>query len=221
MTRLALALGAALTLAACSTDVPSAPSTAATDATAAAKPGGGGGGGGGETDPTAAWIIPALGEGQHVGVDARGTAYESRVCGVNAKIFATHEASGSGDAILHTNNPKFKSRGCSRVVRFSLGGASYELDAFINVSRLHEPSGGIPVGGTVQRRMALDPSGGPCSRLLFDGGTNGSAMVEVQRTAANTWIVRTAPGAATAYCEGPNVPLELPFQLTIVASRDL
>jgi len=207
---------------------PPAESVAATLAARGAKPGGGGGG---TSDPAATFTLEGSGA---LGVfdDGHGP-YENGKCGVEAKIFATTAASGSGDAILDTSG---KHRKCSHSPRtatlvFTNNSGSVETELVtlrINVHEVQTPITFIPIGATETRGMNLNPwSGSRCENIHFkeelqDGTTTGAQPVEVTRLAGDTWQVRSQAGGK-AYCaDGVGGELiDLPVDFTIVTSTAL
>ena len=118
----------------------------------------------GPTDPTATFEIPTndltlglRGDGLYPSGDA--SVYAHGVCGVNSKIFATTQASNSGDAIMHTNNPRFSDRKCSayrRTVTIDFGDATETAPAFINVREIAHTNFRMAIGSTVPRTLHVN-----------------------------------------------------------------
>jgi hypothetical protein len=233
------------------------------------SPGGGGGGGddGGETDPTAAFYLPVSeglglwGDGLEaynttitITVDDNTTSiptirYKEKECGVHAKIFATTEKSNSGDAIMHTSNPKYRDKKCPdypRTVYLSYAtplsgqaaGETERVEVFVNLGELQNTTTKIAIGATEKRGLNINPEGtSRCDVLrlreqLRDGTRIGADWVNVTRIDARTWRVWSSPDEVDgdgnviahhdkAECSSDGTLFHLPVDFYIVADRDL
>lgn len=187
-------------------------------------------------DPTATFSFPLAdaalnvkSDGQYI--DGAMSVYAHGVCGVDAKIFATLEASNSGDAIMQTNNPRYSSRKCPVYPRTLTvlypDGFSETASVFINVRQIANTTFSIPVGTTVNRSFALNPAGSPrCEKLLWSSEQQGSPIaadsVAVTRVAPDTWRVQTqAPPNNRAFCTTNGESYNLALDFTITSSRAL
>jgi hypothetical protein len=202
-----------LAAAACS-DATSAPSAPALDAPPAPMMG--------KTptvkDPTATWKIPLADVGLSLKSDGRNgdgtySVYANGVCSVAAKIYATTEASNTGDATIQMSYPK--GRTCGRTITMVYPDGTQEtLAAFSNLNQLQstDPSTIIPTGQTALRRLIINVDGGAnnptpsrCGRVIFgDNGRVGadSDMLLVTRIDARTWRVQSQPASdKRAFCE--------------------
>jgi hypothetical protein len=236
-----LILAAAL-VAGCA-DEPIAPEFAAPDAPQfgqSNKPGGGGGGST-ESDPTATFILPNGGFG--LGGDGKylnggESEYAEKVCGVHSKIFATAEASNSGDAIMHTSNPKYRDRKCPDYPRkVSLdydgnGSVDEQVEVFINLGGIHNTTYYIPLNETREHRLNVNPeSSAVCDGVLvfndqYQDTPVSAKKVYVTRTAGDRWLVRTDNPATpdvvesgTAYCSSTGAYHTISVQFMVVSSR--
>jgi hypothetical protein len=190
----------------------------------------------GPTDPTASFLFPAddaaLGlRSDHLFVNGTSSVYANGVCGVNSKIFATSEASGSGDAIMHTNNPQFRDRKCSaypRTMTVEYGPGDIETGpVFVNVREIANTAFQIPIGTSALRILRVN-LGGRCDGLawadvLADGtNTNGGDRVNVTRVDASTWLVESQPYPDNqAYCVATGELFHIAARLTVVSSAPL
>ena len=186
------------------------------------------------TDPTASFWFDlddaALGlRSDHLYVNGTSSVYDKGVCGVNTRIFATASTS-SGDAIMHTDNPKFSDRKCQdypRKVTVVYGPGDEETSTvFINVREIANTTYQIPIGETVRR--GLHVNAGRCDGLVWqaqlgDGtSTNGADSVNVTRTAADTWVVETQPYPDNeAYCKATGQKVNIAVRFTVIASAPL
>jgi hypothetical protein len=190
----------------------------------------------GPTDPTASFLIPtddaALGlRSDQLFVSDASSVYANGVCGVNSRIFATGDASGSGDAIMHTNNPQAKDRKCSaypRTVTVDYGDGVVETaPVFINVREIANATFQIPIGDHAMRILRVN-MGGRCDGLawadqLADGtNTNGGDRVKVTRVNASTWLVESQPYPDNqAYCVITGQLYHIAVRFTVVSSEPL
>jgi hypothetical protein len=185
-------------------------------------------------NPTATFLIPtddgALGlRSDQLFVSGASSVYAHGVCGVNSKIFAT--GAGSGDAIMHTNNPKFSDRKCSaypRTVTVDYGDGVVETaPVFINVREIANETFQIPEGQSALRILRVNV-GGRCDGLawadqLGNGtNTNGGDRVKVTRVNASTWLVESQPYPDNqAYCVATGQLYHIPVRFTVVSSAPL
>lgn len=225
---------AVLSLVACS-DVATPPLEVEVEGVAFARPDRTGGGST-ESDPTATFILPA----ESFGLTSDGeyaNKYAEGVCGVHSKIFATTEASNSGDAIMHTSNPKYKDRRCPeypRKVSIDYGtGAQPQLEeVFVNVRGIHNTTYSIAVGETAHHPMHVNPESSTICEgaLIFNTEYQGESIqarpVYVTRKTADRWLVQTDDPTTNgddgrAYCTstGKYHPISASFE--IVSSREL
>ena len=181
----------------------------------------------GPTDPSATFKIPTndltlglRGDGLYPSGDA--SVYAHGVCGVNSKIFATTQASNSGDAIMHTNNPRFSARKCSaypRTVTIDFGDATETAPAFINVREIAHTNFRMAIGSTVPRTLHVN-AGGRCDGLVW-GGQSGGDLVNVTRVDESTWLVESDPLENQAYCSAENRLYNIAVRFTIVSNEAL
>jgi hypothetical protein len=215
----------ALALGACAADIPTVRALAPDDP-AFAKPG--------PIDPTASFEFPLTDAGlglrsDHKYASGDVSVYAEGVCGVHAKIFATNGASGSGDAIMNTEDPAYRNRKCPdypRMLTVDFGnGTVRTTTVFLNVFAVQNDFSKIDVGNTVKRAMGLGGAG--CDGLawravLQDGTITGADSVLVTRTSARTWTVQTQPAPNDrARCAADGQLYHIPVHFTITASRDL
>jgi hypothetical protein len=189
--------------------------------------------GGSDGDPTATFYFPLADGALSVksdGLFGNGTfsLYANGVCGVHSKIFATTAASNSGDAIMHTNNPKFSDRKCAAYPRtLTLAysdGVSETVPVFMNVRQIENTTYAIPVGTTVKRSFAIQTA--RCEQLLWSGVRQGVPIdadsVFVTRVAADTWRVQSQPAPNDrASCAANGQTYTMSVDFTIVSSRAL
>ena len=189
--------------------------------------------GGGDDDPTATFYFPLADGALSVksdGLFENGTysLYANGVCGVHSKIFATTAASNSGDAIMHTNNPKFSDRKCASYPRtLTLAysdGVNETAPVFVNVRQIQNTTYSIPVGATVKRSFAIQSP--RCEQLLWSGVRQGTPIdadsVWVTRVAADTWRVQSqAAPNDRASCAANGQTYHMAVDFTVVASRPL
>ena len=189
----------------------------------------------GPSDPSAAFWFPlddaALGlRSDHLYGNGTSSVYAHGVCGVNSKIFATATASNSGDAIMHTNNPRFSDRKCAdypRTVTVEYAPGDQESGpVFINVREIANTTFQIPIGSTVQRILRVNV--GRCDGLawtpqLGDGtNTSGGDYVNVTRVDGSTWLVESQPYPDNqAYCVATGQLYNIAVRFTIVSSDPL
>lgn len=188
----------------------------------------------GPSDPSAAFWFPlddaTLGlRSDHLFVSGTSSVYAHGVCGVNSKIFATESASNSGDAIMHTNNPRFGDRKCAnypRNVTIEYGPGDVEsATVFMNVRQIANTTYQIPTGTTVRRVLAIQA--GRCESLRFitataDGTYLGADSVNVTRVDASTWLVETQPAPNNkAYCNATGQLYNIAVRFTVVSSSAL
>jgi hypothetical protein len=148
--------------------------------------------------------------------DGTHSAYTNGVCGVTASILA----SGSGDAIMQTNNPTAPDRKCAAAPRrWTLSyddGVVETIPVFINLHELENATASIPVGVTAKRRFGINPTQNTrCDRLVWGESTGDSVLVT--RTAANTWSVQSqAAPNDKAWCSTTGLAHHMPVQFLIV-----
>jgi hypothetical protein len=184
-------------------------------------------------DPAAAFWFPlddaTLGlRSDHQFVSGTSSVYAQGVCGVNSKIFATGSASNSGDAIMHTNNPRSSDRKCAlwpRTVTIEYAPGDVESSTvFINVREIANTTYQIPVGTTVRRALLIGET--RCDGLRFiaatDGIETGADSVNVTRVDASTWLVQTAPSPDNkAYCRATGALYNIAARFTVVSNAPL
>jgi hypothetical protein len=187
----------------------------------------------GPADPTAAFWFPlddaTLGlRSDHQFASGTSSVYAQGVCGVNSKIFATEGASNSGDAIMHTNNPRSSDRKCAlwpRTVTIEYAPGDVESSTvFINVREIANTTYQIPVGTTVRRALLIGET--RCDGLRFiaatDGIETGADSVNVTRVDASTWLVQTAPSPDNkAYCRATGALYNIAARFTVVSTAPL
>ena len=182
----------------------------------------------GPTDPSATFKIPTndltlglRGDGLYPSGDT--SVYAHGVCGVNSKIFATTQASNSGDAIMHTNNPKFSDRRCQaypRTVTIEFGPGDIETaPAFINVREIAHTTFRMAIGSTVPRILHVN-AGGRCDGLVW-GDQFGGDLVNVTRVDASTWLVESQSLNNQAYCRAEDRLYSIAVRFTIVSNEAL
>ena len=193
----------------------------------------------GPTDPTSSLYFPlddaSLGvKSDHQFVSGTFSVYAQGVCGVDSKIFATTEASNSGDLVMQTDNPTYRDRKCSAyprklVIDYGDGTTPQASTVFVNLrdlERENDPADQIAIGGSRMRGLHVNES--RCGGLVYqaqlgDGtSTNGADSVIVTRTAADTWVVTTQPAPNDkAYCKADGQLYHIPVSFTVVSSRPL
>lgn len=182
-------------------------------------------------DPTLTFKFPladgALGlRGDGLYSDGTNSVYADGVCGVTGKLFATTEASNSGDATLQTDNPKSSNRKCAaypRKVTLAYGdGVVERVTMFMNLHEIENTVYSIPVGSSALRSLGMAQlSASRCSgdKLQWGGGGNGDQLV-VTRISVDTWQVTSQPAPNDrAYCVITGQFYHMPVQFTIVASK--
>ena len=192
-------------------------------------------------NPTAAWKIPLSSAGlglvsDRLFPDATTTysLYEDGVCSVTTRIFYY---GGSGDATLQTNNPTAKIRTCAgrtMSVVYPVGDVVYPgggvetMQVFLNIHNIANDTTTIPVGATVERALALNPTQTERCDAWRWGTLAGGDDVLVQRLDARTFHVFTKdlgtnpiPGANRAICTTTNQAHHLSVDLYVVSSSDL
>ncbi len=169
--------------------------------------------------------------------------YKDAECGVDNTLFWPV---GSGDAIMATGSDR-KCAGSPRKVRITyslinadgstLSDGSLTVGTTLNVRQLQQAGvSSILIGETQTRTMAFsddDLKCGPAGigaivfrTVLQDGTIAGADLVQVYRSAADTWIVSTQPdevdastGRVThhdkAYCRNNGKLYHMPFRLAI------
>jgi hypothetical protein len=185
-------------------------------------------------DPTAVFAFPLSDAGLGVRSDRKylsgdASIYAEGICGVHSKIFATNGASGSGDAIMNTEDPAYRNRKCAeypRMLTVDFGnGTVRTTTVFLNTFQIQNAFYRINVGDTVKRAMGLGGAG--CNGLawravLQDGTITGADSVLVTRTSTRTWTVQTQPAPNDkARCAADGQLYHIPVYFTITASRDL
>ena len=189
-------------------------------------------------DPTATFLLPtadaALGlRSDGLFTSGASSVYANGVCGVKGKIFATG-AANSGDATLQTNNPTFSDRKCASYPRkmtlaFS-DGVAETIPIFMNVRQVQNTVAWIPVGATVKRAFAINPTQRTrCDILIWSRERQSDPGVEfpgdsvlVTRMAADTWRVQTQPYPDNrAYCTTLDRSFNMSLDFTIVTNRPL
>ena len=160
----------------------------------------------------------------------------------------------SGDAIMGTGS----SRNCSHLVRIAYelinpdgsttSEGSITVGTFLNVRQVQKaahagnPAIFVPVGATEPRTMAFSDDEFKCGEagmaaiafvpVLFDGTVTGADMVQVYRSAGDTWVVSTVPDEIDgvtgqtihhdkAYCRGNGKLYHMPVSFTIKTSVPL
>ena len=188
----------------------------------------------GPGDPTASFWFPVddatLGlRSDHLFLNGTSSVYANGVCGVNSGIFATTEASNSGDAVMHTVNPRNKDRSCAQYPRtVTLEYAPGDVESstvFMNVREIANTTYQIPIGSTVRRALAVQA--GRCETLRFNtqpagGAFLGADSVNVTRMDASTWLVETQPPPNNkAYCNATGQLYNIAARFTVVSSAPL
>ena len=152
------------------------------------------------------------------------SVYENDICGVDSKIFATTEASNSGDLVMQTDNPTYRDHKCSAyprklVIDYGDGTTPQRSTVFMNLRDLqrdNDSADQIPLGTSRLRGLHVNES--RCGGLVYDGTpTDGADSVIVTRTATNTWLVTTQPAPNDqAYCKGDGRLYHIPLRFTVV-----
>ena len=158
------------------------------------------------TDPTAVFRFPlsdpTLGiQGDGAFVDSTYSVYANSVCGVTTRIYATTEASGSGDMMFQTYAPRAKDPGCAawpRRIRVTFPDGLSELTySTTNLQRVENATFQIPLDSTVKRQLNMGTGESVRCTGIRWGANTGSAVVGdsvlVTRTAPDTWHVQTQP----------------------------
>jgi len=158
------------------------------------------------TDPTAMYRFPfndpTLGiQGDGEFSDGTYSVYDNDVCGVTTRIYATTEASNSGDMMFQTFAPRTKDRTCAvypRRIRVTFPDGFSELTySTTNLQRVENTTFQIPVDSTVKRQLNMGTGESVRCTGIRWGANTGSAVVGdsvwVTRTALDTWHVQTQP----------------------------
>ncbi len=187
-------------------------------------------------DPATTWMLPLADGGlglrsDHLYSDGVNSVYADGVCKVTSHIYATSDFSGTGDAVINTNQTTGK---CTR--RFTLvfpDGYSETVGSFNNVRLIENAGYSIPIGATVRRQLHVAPAqlmaNNPsrCGNLIFGYGVTsdiaaGSDSLLVTRVNATTWhVVSQAPPHTMAYCRDIGQYFSIPVDFTIVSNRPL
>jgi len=173
-------------------------------------------------DPSATWVMPTgdatLGvrsDGLYATSDA--SAYADGTCKVRAKIYATTQFSGSGDATIDMGSSQ-KGACVRRFVYTYPDGFTETRVTWGNLIAVQSPTFSIAVGQTVKRKLNLDLGGGRCGRLLFGEGPQagaGSDSVNVTRIDATTWHVESQ---GRAWCGSDSLLYRMPVRFDLVSS---
>jgi hypothetical protein len=184
-------------------------------------------------DPSATFFLPSAATGGIAGVfgdDYRlvggSSTYADGDCGVTSKIFATTAASGSGDATMHTSNPKARPKTCAAyprkiTIRYTNEHGVQISDTrsvFMNLQAIAKVGSAMAIDDTVKTILAitLDGTGTGCSQLRW----NNSPLVTVTRVNETTYRAWTKAGER-AYCEDNGLTYDIPVNLTVVASKPI
>jgi hypothetical protein len=176
-------------------------------------------------DPSATWVMSSTdatlavrGDGLYATNGA--SSYADGTCKVQAKIYATSEFSGTGDATIEMTGGQ-KGNACVRKFVYTYpDGLSETRASNGNLIAVHGPAFAIPVGQTIKRKLNLNSNGGRCGRLLFGegplGGT-GSDSVNVTRVSGGMWHVESQ-GTQLAWCENNSQLYRMPVRFDLVSS---
>jgi hypothetical protein len=158
------------------------------------------------TDPTATYRFPFNGptlgiQGDGEFSDGTYSVYDKDVCGVTTRIYATTEASNSGDMMFQTLATRTKDQRCAvypRRIRVAYPDGLSELTySTTNLQRVENTTFQIPVGATVKRQLNMGTGESVrCSGIRWGANTGSSVVgdsVLVTRTALDTWHVQTQP----------------------------
>lgn len=190
------------------------------------------------TNPAATWKVPLSSSGLGLvsdGLFADPTStyslYDNGVCSVATQIFYY---GGSGDATLQTNKPTAKTRGCAgrqMSIVYPVGDVVYPnggvetMQVFINLRNIANDTTTIPIGSTVQRAMAVNPTQTERCDAWRWGSLAGGDNVLVNRLDATTYHVFTqdrgpnpVAGANRAVCTTTGQTHNLSVDLYVVSS---
>lgn len=176
-------------------------------------------------DPSATWIVPSADptlavRGDGLYATSGASAYADGTCKVQAKIYATSEFSGTGDATIQMVGGQ-KGNACVRRFVYTYPDGFVETRASAgNLIAVQSPAFSIGVGQSIKRKLNLNPGGGRCGRLLFGAGPQGgtgSDSVNVTRVDANTWHVESQ-GGHLAWCETNGQLYRMPVRFNLVSS---
>jgi hypothetical protein len=157
-------------------------------------------------DPSATYLFPfndptlgIQGDGQFT--SGTYSVYANSVCGTTTRIYATTEASNSGDMMFQTFAPHTKDQRCAmwpRRFRVTFPDGFSELTySTTNLQRVENTTFQIPVGGTVKRQLNMGTGESVrCTGIRWGANTGSSVVgdsVLVTRTALDTWHVQTQP----------------------------
>jgi len=164
------------------------------------------------TNPTATWELPLSSAGlglvsdrQFPDATTTYSLYENATCSVSTKIFYY---GGSGDATLQTNNPTAKSRTCAgrqMSVVYPVGDVVYPsggietMQVFLNIHNIANDTTTIPIGATVERALALNPTQAERCDAWRWGALAGGDNVLVQRLDTRTFHVRRNANALLTF----------------------
>ena len=185
-------------------------------------------------DPEASFLFPlddaALGvRSDHLYVSGTTSVYASGVCGVNAKIFATTEASNSGDAVMQMENPRFSARKCAdypRTLTVVFGPGDQQTGtANMNVRHIANTSYSMPIGSTDHHAFVITEA--RCGGLRWTtqnpaGEYFGGDSVNVTRVDASTWLVESQPYPNNkAHCANNGQLYNIDVRLIVKSDRPL
>jgi len=157
-------------------------------------------------DPSATYLFPfndatlgVQGDGQFT--SGTNSVYANGLCGTTTRIYATTEASNSGDMMFQTFAPRTKDRACAvypRRIRVTFPDGFSELTySTTNLQRVENTTLQIPVGSTVKRQLNMGTGESVrCTGIRWGANTGSSVVgdsVLVTRTALDTWHVQTQP----------------------------
>ena len=188
----------------------------------------------GPTDPTASFLFPTDNTGLDVWSDGTyvsgaNSVYADGVCGVNAKIFATTEASNSGDAVMQMENPRYSARKCAdypRTLTVVFGPGDQQTGtANMNVRHIANTTYSMPIGSTDHHAFVITEA--RCGGLRWNtqsptGEFFGGDSVNVTRVDASTWLVESQPYPNNkAHCANNGQLYNLNVRFTIKSSYPL
>ena len=186
-------------------------------------------------DPSATYLFPL--DDPTLGVQSDGqfsngtySVYANTVCGVTTRIYATTEASNSGDMMYQTFAPKTKDRTCAvwpRRLRITYPDGFSELTySTTNLRRVENTTFQIPVGATVKRELNIGTGESVRCGGIRWGANTGSTIIGdsvlVTRTALDTWHVQTQPAPNNrGFCNPSGPAYSLSVDFWVVSARPL
>ena len=155
------------------------------------------------------------GDGKYLDASGQST-YANGICGVSSRIFVDN---GGGDAIMYTNDTKYRDTKCADYPRTVFVGAETNARVAVQffIEALHQPGAEIAIGDSLDRYATISPASGPCLRYSFAINAGGDRLV-AKRADAGTWLVHTKPAPNNrAVCMDDGRVFAMDVELTVHA----